>query len=114
MEEKTLFVVSLVIAVLGLLFLFFYAEEVDIRSVGQLDTALPQEQVLVQGIVTRMGGNDKVLFLEIAGERVENIEVIVFKEEDIYLQEGDYVEITGTVEEYQGKKEVVASTVVKK
>ena len=114
MEEKNLFRVSVAIAVLGLLFLFFYAEEVDIRSVEQLDTALPQEQVLVQGLVTKIGGNDKVLFLEIAGERVEKVEVIVFKDEDMYLQEGDYVEITGTVEEYQGKKEVVTSTVVKR
>ena len=61
-----------------------------------------------------MSQQDRVAFIELQGERVETIDVFLFADEDVYLQEGDYVEITGTVEEYQGKKEVIASKIVKK
>jgi len=38
----------------------------------------------------------------------------LFKDSEIFLEEGDYVEVTGTVEDYNGKKEVIANKVVKK
>lgn len=98
----------------GLIFLFFYAEEVELKSVARIDSELPEEEVRISGRISRLSDHDKVMFLELQGERIETIDVILFKEEDLFLHEGDYVEITGTVEEYEGKKEVIASKVVLK
>jgi len=36
----------------------------------------------------------------------------VFDDEPLYVTEGNYVEIDGIVEEYKGKKEVIASEIV--
>ena len=49
-----------------------------------------------------------------AGERIETMDVVVFPEEEIFLTEGAYVKISGMVEEYQGKKELIASKIVMK
>ena len=40
--------------------------------------------------------------------------MVLFKESNLNLQQGDYVEITGTVEDYEGQKEIIGSKVVKK
>ena len=114
MEEKTLLSASLIMVLLGLTFLYFYAEEVQIRAAQQLGNLPPEEEVRLQGVISRVSQQDRVAFIELQGERVETIDVVLFADEDVYLQEGDYVEITGTVEEYQGKKEVVATSVILK
>jgi len=114
MEEKTILQASIIMVLLGLAFLYFYAEEVEIPTAAPLENIAPEEQVRIQGVISRVSRQDKVAFIELQGERIETIDIVLFAEEDIYLREGDYVEIEGTVEDYQGKKEVVASRITKK
>lgn len=114
MQEQTLLQVSVIMVLLGLTFLYFYAEEIEMPASSQLQNLPPEEKVRVQGIISRLSQQDKVAFIELQGERIETMDVVLFADEDIYLQEGDYVEITGTLEEYQGKPEIVASQITKK
>lgn len=114
MKEKTLLQASLIMVLAGLIFLYFYAEEADLPMVEKLNTMLPEEKVRLQGIIWRLRQQDKVAFIELQGERIETMDVVLFTDEDLYVQEGDVVEIKGTVEEYQGKKEVVATRLMKK
>ena len=114
MNEKTILQISLIMIILGIAFLFFYAEEVEIPTAQQLDNIPPEEKVRVQGIITTVSKQGKVAFLQLQGERVETMNIVLFPDQDLYLQKGDYVEIIGTVEDYQGKKEVVASKITKK
>lgn len=114
MQEKTLIKVSVLMVIVGLFFLFLYAEKVPLKPVQQLDSYKPEEKVLMTGTINRVSSKDKVTFLELEGERIETNDVIVFPDEELFLQQGDYVEISGTVEEYNGKKEVIASKIVKK
>ncbi len=111
MQEKTLFRLSLAAALAGLLFLFFYAGTVTLERAERFDSLLPEEKVTLRGILTKVSEQEKVVFLQLDGERRETIDVVLFREENIPLQKGDYVEITGTVEEYEGKKEVIAGKV---
>lgn len=98
----------------GLAFLYFYAEEVQLPNAQKLDNIAPEEKVHLQGIISRLNQQDKVVFIELQGERIETTNVISFTDEELYLKEGDMVDIIGTVEDYQGKKEVIASHIVKK
>ena len=111
MQEKTIFKTSIIVTLLGLSFLFFYAEEVDLKNVARIDSELPEESVTMQGVVKRVQQSEKVIFLELEGERVETVDVLLFTSEEIYLKEGDFVEVSGTVEEYEGKKEIIANSV---
>lgn len=112
MNEKTLLKISLAATILGLTFLFFYAGQFDLRAIENAN--LPEEKVQLQGIIKTLQMKDKVAFMVIEGQRVETTPVVVFPPEELFLKAGDYVEIVGTVEEYQGKKEVVASSVILK
>jgi len=114
MQEKTILKVSVVIIVIGLLFLFFYAGEIDLKNINNLDQALPEDQVKMKGVITRLTINDKVAFIELEGSQVIKTDVILFSNYDVFLQEGDYIEISGTVEEYNNKKEIIANQIVKK
>ena len=114
MEEKTILNISLICVILGLFFLFLYVEEFDAQVVEQLEMIPPEEEVMIKGIITKMSRYDTTVFLEVAGERIETMDVVVFPEEEIFLTEGAYVKISGMVEEYQGKKELIASKIVMK
>ena len=114
MEEKTIYKVSLVLIIVGLIILLFYVDQLDFKAVATLDEVKNSELVQLTGEVTKVTKLDKAIFLEVEGCKMEKNTVIVFDSEQQFLQEGDSVEITGLVEEYNGKKELIASKVVKK
>ncbi len=111
MQEKTILKVSFVIIIIGLAFLFLYSEEVDVKQVSRIDAELPEESVTVRGKIGRVSVHDKVIFLELLGERVEKMDVILFTDREVFLNEGDYVEVSGTIEEYEGKKEIIGNKI---
>lgn len=113
MQEKTLLRISLVITIIGLVFLFFYTQEYEIPKVTSLETIPPEEKVMVQGVIKKMSTSEKTIFMEISGQQLITMDVIAFPEEEPYLQEGDDVKIQGTVETYKGKKEIIADKIVK-
>ncbi len=114
MEEKTIYKVSLVLIVVGLIILLFYVDQLDFKAVADLDEVEHSELIKLTGEVTKVTTQDKAIFLEVEGCKMEKNTVIVFDSEQQFLQKGDSVEITGIVEEYNGKKELIASKVMKK
>jgi len=114
MEEKTLIKISFITVILGLSFLFLYAEEFNLRAIEDLSLIPSAEEIKLEGKVSSLTITDKAIFLELEGEKIIKTDVILFPQGSIYLKEGDYVEIYGEVEEYNNKKEVIASKVVLK
>ena len=114
MKESTLYKTSLLILLLGLGFLFLYSQEFDLKVVETIDSQSLDQTVKLKGVVQSLRVSDKALFLKVTGERIETTEVIFFPQEEVFLQEGDTVEIIGTVDQYRGKKEVIASKVTLK
>jgi len=114
MQEKTLYKISIIMVILGLAILFVYVEEIDLKAIQKVESIAPAEAVKITGTVTQLSTQDKAIFIEIEGNRVEKTNVIIFNDENLFLEEGDYVEVSGTVENYNGQKEIIASKVVKK
>ncbi|MBU0470925.1 MAG: hypothetical protein KKA62_04855 [Nanoarchaeota archaeon] len=114
MEEKQIIKLSFFVIVLGVGFLFFYAEEFNLAVVKDIETVTNEEEVHLRGRVNSLKTTEKATFLEVEGEKIVKTNVIFFPEEDLFLQEGDFVEIVGTVEEYKGEKEIVANKVILK
>lgn len=114
MNEKTIFKISIISTIIGLLFLLLYAGEIDLKAVSNIEDIPEEELIKIKGIVTSLRTSDKTIFLEVEGETVQKNQVIVFSDQDIYLKEGDYVEISGMVEEYNGKKEIIANEIIVK
>lgn len=114
MEEKTLVKVSLIVGLLGVLLLHFISSGMELKAVNGLEEFEEEEEVKIAGVVGKAVEKDEVVFLDILNEKIEKVDVVLFKDKNISLSEGDYVEISGTVEEYKGEKEVIGNKVVKK
>ncbi|SRR3989344_88088 len=114
MKEQTIFLFSIMISLLGLFFLYIYAGEVQLKPIGDLDHPNLDQTVRVEGLVTKVSQQEKVFFLQIEGKKTETMNIIFFPREEIVLHSGEYVDVTGLVEEYDGKKEIIADKVIKK
>ena len=114
MKESIIFKTSVLCIIIGFVFLIFYAEEVDLDLIGEIETAGIEETVMIKGEITRISEHEKVIFIEVDGYTASKTKVIVFNDENVFLEKGDHVELTGVVEQYEGKKEVIADKIVKK
>ena len=112
MQEKTLIKLSLIVTVLGLGFLFVYAQTLDLTFTPELETISESEKVAMKGTVKNLKVTDKAIFFDLEGEKIVHTDVILFADSSIYLRDGDHVELTGQVEEYKGEKEVIAEKIV--
>lgn len=113
MKEKTLLKIALICSLVGLIGLFFVSERISIEEidVSKINEEEIGKVVKIIGRIERVSDADKVMFLEIGQEKIETVSIILFKDSDISLEKGDYVEIIGSVEDYEGKREVIANRV---
>ena len=111
MQEKTLFKLSVVVIIIGVTFLFLYSQNINLRNLDNLDTAFLNEEVKIQGEIINIKVTDKATFLKISGSKIDNFDVILFPKKEIKFIKGDNIEITGKVEEYNGKKEIIANEI---
>lgn len=115
MKEVTLLKIALTCSVFGIVLLFLISDRI---SVQEIDISKIEEEgigkdVKVIGKVGRVTDTGKMMFLEVEQEKVEQVTIILFKPGDITLFEGEYVEIVGEVEDYKGKREIIANKVKK-
>jgi len=101
LSEKQLLKISVAASVIGLILLFFYTEEIGLTPQGKFDEMKVEEEVFVQGRVGKVTQHENIAFLDVENQKIEMTKVILFKNYDVWLKEGDFVEVTGTVEEYE-------------
>lgn len=111
MKEKTLLKIALITSFFGLVVLFFVSNSisVDERNIGKITLDDLDEHVKVKGTVSGLIDTESVVIMNVL--QPEEITVVLFKEGDINLQEGDKIEVIGKVEEYDGKVEVIGQKV---
>ena len=113
MKEKTLFKIALICSLVGIIALYFISEKISINevSIDKINEIDVGKSVKITGRVEKVSDSGKVMFLEVGQEKIETIPVLLFKDSAVSLKKGDYVEITGTVENYEGEREVIANRV---
>jgi len=111
MKEKTLFKLALTCSIIGLCVLFFISDNIVVKEidVGKIDFDDIGKEVRVIGKIIRVSDTDKVMFLEVSQEKIEDVTVVLFKDEVVVLKEGDYVELIGTLDEYNGEINIIAN-----
>ncbi len=114
MEEKTLTKTALITTIVGLLLLFVLSQEIESPTATALGEYSPQETVRVDGLVTKVAHKNTAYFLDVDATRQEKMNIVVFPSEELYLKEGNVVRIQGTVQEYNGRREVIASKIIVK
>lgn len=113
MKEKTLFKISLICSLVGIIVLFFISEKLTIDEIdlSKIDEVKIGRSVKIIGRIEKVSNTEKVIFLEVGQQKIETVSVLLFKDSDIALKQGDYVEIIGEIDDYNGKKEVIANRV---
>jgi uncharacterized protein YdeI (BOF family) len=114
MEEKTIYRISLALIAIGLVVLMLYAQEIDTQGIINYEDVKESTPIKLTGTITKLNAQNKILFLEVSGEQQIKTSVIIFEDEELYLQTGDYVEIEGYIEEYKNQPEIVANKITKK
>ena len=89
-----------------------YSGTVRLDPIRSLEGIAKDSEVNLQGEVISVSQTDTVAFVEVANEAVVVTDVVVFKDRDIWLHAGDYIEVVGTTEEYQGEMEIIASEMI--
>ena len=113
MQERKMLKVSVVMTVIGLIFLYFYAQEVDLKEVQKVDEGMVDETIKLFGQIKKINIAEKATFIELTNvEKIGDTKVVLFSEEELFLKEGDYVEISGKVEEYNNQQEIIANKIV--
>lgn len=108
MEEKLLRL-SFVIAIVGILSLFWFLQVIDsdTAEIGAVDIHDTGKQIKLTGIVDKSSSYEGVTFITIL--RTETIEIIAF--DNVSIEKGARVEIIGAISGEDGRNEVIASRI---
>lgn len=111
MKERNLLKISLIFSLVGIFCLYLIAENIDLHY-SEIKDLEKDEFVRLKGIVDRVADSEKVAFVELM--QPESISVVLFKDKEfIDIQEGDYIEVAGKTEEYEGELQIVGNMVEK-
>lgn len=93
--------------------LYFVSSNIGIteKTIGKINKGNVGEDVKLLGRVNRFVESEKVYFIEMT--QPASMTVIVFKgdKQNFSLDEGDYVEIIGEIDEYEGRLEVIGNRI---
>lgn len=114
MNETTLLKIAIISAIIGVITLYFLSENMNVeeKTIEKITTADIDKDVKIRGTIEKITEKEKVAILSVS--QPKTITVVLFKKENLtQLQQGDNVYITGTIEEFEGKPEIIADEVKK-
>lgn len=114
MDEGFLLKASVACTVIGLAVLYFIAGSMraDDTAINKITMGMSDDAVIAKGSISSIADRENVMIMEL--QKNEKISVVMFKKNYpgyINLKEGDLVEVSGKVEDYNGKKEIIADNV---
>lgn len=104
MEEKHLFLLALFTSLFGLSLLSFIYLNAEWQEGGILEGEIGNK-IALSGVVKEVNSRGNVTFLVLQRE----VEVVVF--EEVFYPVGREVVVVGEVEEFNGKVELIASSI---
>ncbi|MEK6952270.1 MAG: OB-fold nucleic acid binding domain-containing protein [Nanoarchaeota archaeon] len=112
MEEKTLFKISLICSLLGLLILFTISDSIQIKryDIKDITKDLEGKEIKIQGIITRISETPGLYIFDIQDE-TGKITAVLFKEENINLTLNSNIKAEGKIKIYKDKPELEISQI---
>ena len=109
MKEKTLLKISIICAIFGVFVIYLISENVKIDegSIGNIKEEGIGKDVKLKGVVNSVFNSEKATIITIT--QPEEIKVMLLG--NVSLSEGDYVEVIGEVDEYNGELEIIGNRV---
>ena len=110
MEDETLMNISLFVASLGIIILLLLAfyDEIPQKSINDITAKDIDTRIKIYGVIKQIYTGNQSMTLKL--EQQCTIDVFVF-DKNQNLSVGDSVNVDGVVQEYKGKKEIVANKI---
>ena len=110
MNDSLIMKISLLMAVLGTVALFFIVQVVEPCKISpdEITEALDGQYVKTSGVVSSFYENQGNLFFYLDG-----IKVVFFQVGNYSIKDGDHVSVTGKVSIYRDKLEIIADEMEK-
>tara|TARA_Y100000310_G_scaffold298572_1_gene332614 strand:+ start:4636 stop:4995 length:360 start_codon:yes stop_codon:yes gene_type:complete len=115
MKESLLLKIALITTLLGIFVLYVVSDNIKIKelSLDEINDEAIGNMVKVLGKVERVTELDKVTFIDVSQPSTAKVVVFREKEKDdtLGLEQDDYVEIIGKIEDYEGEMEIIAERI---
>ena len=110
MEEKKLLKLALICSLLGTALLYFISLTIS-QEEKSFSLVQDDEYSVISGEVASVNNYGNVSFLKIYQKLP--VDVVIIGNNYIDLKKGDFVDVRGTKQDYEGKKELVADEIRK-
>ena len=109
MQDRTLLIVALSCSIIGVIVLFFISSSIEIKHVtaAELQEMSVGSQVRLKGRITSVRQLENAELIYIVP--TDTVPVMVF--DNSGFSEGDLVTVTGEIEDYKGKRELIAERI---
>ena len=111
MKETTLLKIALVCSLAGLVALYIISSKIEVKDYkpNTLNKNIGEDVKLI-GSIAKITDRGDVVFIEV--NQQSPITVVLFTDDDnLKLNNGDNVEVTGEVQEYNGRNEIIAEKI---
>jgi len=110
-NEKTLLRIALICTIIGIAVLFFISSNIEVteKTIDKINKDNLGEDVKVKGVIDRVTQTNSTIFLELT--QPQSITIILFSKQNISLEKGDYIEVIGEIDEYEGSLEIIGQRV---
>lgn len=114
MNQRIIFKSALCLSLAGMLLLFIYTENAQLKTTNISEIAKKHidKYVKVQGQVTRVTDLPVILIFNLKDQTGE-ITIIIFKEEKINIKQNNFLQVEGKVTEYKGQLEIQAEKITR-
>ena len=111
MKENTLLKIALICSLTGLIVLYFISSKIEIKDYKpDILNKNIGDDVKVKGTVRKISEKANAVFIEVNQEYPINV-VLFTKDDNPKLKNGDFVDVVGKVQQYNGKNEIVADNI---
>ncbi|MEK6916368.1 MAG: OB-fold nucleic acid binding domain-containing protein [Nanoarchaeota archaeon] len=110
MNESLLYKSAIIVSIVGLILIFFISNSIEINdtTIDKITNGETLDTVKLVGEVVEITEKSNVTYLLIA--ETKEITAIAFSN-NLSIKKGDSLEIIGKVDEYNGKKEIIAESI---
>lgn len=112
MKENDLLKIALVCSLIGILMILFIVQKYEVPNytIEDIDKSMLNEMVSVKGQINRITETPGLYIINLEDSTGE-ITVVIFKEEDLDILEGNLIEVEGEVTEYKNEVEIIAKEI---
>ena len=115
MKETLLLKIALILTLAGLFVLYILSDNINVKEINidKINDERIGNMVKILGRVDKVTELDKVTFIDVSQPATAKVVVFREKEKDdaLELEQDDYVEIIGKIEDYEGEMEVIAERI---